>query len=54
MIIVWLGLIKKFFDCGWFKALLIAIVAIIVFIIISMILVLLGFVALSAMLPYSV
>ena len=28
--VVWLGLIKHFFDCGWGKALLIAIVAAII------------------------
>jgi len=36
--IVWLGLIKHFFDCGWLKALLIAIVAFIVLIIIAVVL----------------
>ncbi len=38
MIIVWLALIKHFFDCGWLKALAIAIIAIIVYIIIFVIL----------------
>ncbi len=38
MIIVWLALIKHFFDCGWFKALAIAIVAVVVFVIIFFIL----------------
>ena len=38
MIIVWLGLIKHFFDCGWIKAFAIAVVAVIVFIIIFFIL----------------
>jgi hypothetical protein len=51
MMIVWLGLIKHFFDCGWVKALIIAIVAIILFIVITTILVILGFVALTAFLP---
>ncbi len=37
-LIVWLGLIKHFFDCGWLKALLTAIVAFIVLIIIAVIL----------------
>jgi hypothetical protein len=36
--IVWLGLIKHFFDCGWLKAFLIAIVAFIVLIIIAVVL----------------
>src|SRR5512136_3062608 len=38
MLIVWLYLIKHFFDCGWLKALLIAIVTIVVFIIIGVVL----------------
>lgn len=52
MLIVWLALIKHFFDCGWAKALLVAIVAVVIFIIISFVLVLLGFVALTALLPF--
>ena len=50
-VIIWLGLIKRFFDCGWVKALLIAIVAIVIFIIIAAVLALIGFVALGAFLP---
>lgn len=42
MLIVWLYLIKHFFDCGWLKALLIAIVFVIIFVIIVVILGLLG------------
>ena len=38
MIIVWLALIKHFFDCGWLKALAIAIVAVIIYVIIFFIL----------------
>jgi hypothetical protein len=38
MFVVWLGLIKHFFDCGWLKALIIAIVAVIIFAIIFFIL----------------
>jgi len=51
VVIVWLGLIKHFFDCGWAKALLIAIVAIIIFIIIAGVLAFIGFLALRAFLP---
>jgi small-conductance mechanosensitive channel len=47
MLIVWLYLIKHFFDCGWLKALLIAIVAVIVFIIIGVVLALIGFAVFS-------
>jgi hypothetical protein len=42
MLIIILGLVKHFFDCGWIKALLISIVALIIFIIIAAILALLG------------
>jgi hypothetical protein len=38
MIIVWLGLIKHFFDCGWLKALAISIIAWIIYWIITLIL----------------
>jgi hypothetical protein len=42
MLFVWLGLIKHFFDCGWFKAFAIAIVSVIVFVIIVFLLGLIG------------
>ncbi len=49
--VVWLGLIKHFFDCGWLKAFAVAIVAVIVFVIIVAILAIvgLGIVALSGL-----
>jgi hypothetical protein len=31
LLIVWLALIKHFFDCGWLKALAIAVVAVVIF-----------------------
>jgi hypothetical protein len=40
--IVWLGLIKYFFECGWLRALGIAIVAVIIYVIIVVILGLIG------------
>ena len=43
MLIIWLALIRHFFDCGWLKALVIAIVAAIIFVIIVAIIALLGF-----------
>jgi hypothetical protein len=43
MLIVWLALIKHFFECGWMKALAIAIIAVIVFIIIIAILAVVGY-----------
>lgn len=42
MFIVWLGLIKHFFDCGWLKAFTIAIVAVIIFLVIAAILAVIG------------
>ncbi len=42
-LIIWLYLVKHFFDCGWLKSLLISIVAVIIFFIIAVILGLLGF-----------
>jgi len=42
MFIVWLALIKHFFDCGWLKALIIAIIAVIIFTVILAILALIG------------
>ncbi len=43
MFVIWLALIKHFFDCGWLKAFVIAIVAVIFFVVIVAILALLGF-----------
>ena len=42
-LIVWLALVKHFFDCGWLMALAISILAVIFFIVIAIILGLLGF-----------
>ena len=49
VIVLWLALIKKFFDCGWAKAFLIALIAAVIFIVIGAVLVLLGLVALRAL-----
>ena len=35
--IIWLGLIKHFFDCGWIKAFIIAVLAVIIQIVVSFI-----------------
>ena len=48
-LIIWLYLVKRFFDCGWLKAFVIAIIALIVMAIIAAVLVLLGFGVLSAL-----
>ena len=50
MFIIWLALIKHFFDCGWLKALAIAIIAVIIFIIIVAVLAVVGFGALTLLL----
>jgi hypothetical protein len=42
MFIVWLALIKHFFDCGWLMALAIAIIAVILFVIIVAVLAFVG------------
>ena len=53
MIVVWIALIRHFFDSGWLKALAIAIIAGIIYLIISLILsfilVMLGFSALPSL-----
>ena len=43
MFVIWLALIKHFFDCGWLKAFTIAIIAVIIFVIIIAILAIVGF-----------
>ena len=42
LLIVWLAMIKHFFDCGWLMALAIAIIAVIIFVVIAAILLVLG------------
>ena len=42
MFFVWLGLIKHFFDCSWFKAFAIAVISVVVFVIIAFVLALVG------------
>ncbi len=42
-LVVWLALVKHFFDCGWLKALAISIFAVLIFIAIAIILGLIGF-----------
>ena len=54
VLVIWLALIKHFFDCGWGYALLIAILGVIILIVIAFILVLVGLTTLTQMLPYTV
>ena len=42
MFVIWLALIKHFFDCGWIMALAIAIIAVIFFIVIVAVLAFIG------------
>lgn len=42
MFILWLALIKHFFDCGWLMAFAIAIVAVIIFVVIAVVLAVIG------------
>ena len=42
MFIIWLALIKHFFDCGWLMAFAIAVIAVLVFVVIVAILALVG------------
>ena len=48
-LIVWIALIKHFFDAGWGKAILIGIIAIIVLIIIAFVLAFLGIAAIAGL-----
>ena len=50
MFVVWLALIKHFFDCGWLKAFAIAVVAVIIFVVIAAILAFIGIGILSLVL----
>jgi hypothetical protein len=42
MFIIWLALIKHFFDCGWLMAFAIAIIAVIIFVVIVTLLTIVG------------
>ena len=43
MFIVWLALIKHFFDCGWIMAFAVALIAVVIIIVLGIILGLIGF-----------
>jgi hypothetical protein len=42
LLIIWLALVKHFFDCGWLKAFVISILAVIIFVVIVAILAIIG------------
>jgi chromate transport protein ChrA len=52
VLIVWLALTKHFFDCGWLRAFLIALVAVVIFVVIGVVLALLGVFALRTLLSF--
>jgi hypothetical protein len=47
VLIIWLALVKHFFDCGWLKALAISIVAVLIFIAIAVVLAIIGITIIS-------
>ena len=47
VLIIWLALVKHFFDCGWLKALAISIVAVLIFIAIAVVLAIIGIAIIS-------
>jgi hypothetical protein len=52
MFVVWLALIKHFFDCGWLMAFAIAVIAVIVFVVIVFVLALIGIAVIGLGLPF--
>ena len=42
LLIIWLALVKHFFDCGWLKAFVISVLAVIIFAVIVAILAIIG------------
>ena len=53
LLIVWLALIKHFFDCGWLKALLIAIVAVVIFaVVIAILAIILAIIGIGLLSPW--
>jgi hypothetical protein len=47
MFVIWLALVKHFFDCGWLMAFAISVVAVIVFVVIVVVLALIGIAAIG-------
>jgi hypothetical protein len=37
MLVIWLGLVKHFFDCGWVKAFIISVIALVIAIVIMLV-----------------
>ncbi len=53
VLVIWLALVKHFFDCGWLKALAIAIVAILIFIAVAVLVALIFGIALAGFIGFS-
>ncbi len=47
MFIIWLALVKHFFDCGWLMAFAISVIAVIIFVVIIAILAVIGIAAIG-------
>ena len=53
LLIVWLALIKHFFDCGWIKAFIIAVVAVVIFaVVIAILAIILAIIGIAALAPW--
>lgn len=53
MFIIWLALVKHFFDCGWLKAFVISIIAVLLFIVIAVVIALIFGFAIVGLLGFS-
>jgi hypothetical protein len=53
LLIIWLALIKHFFDCGWIKAFIIAILAVVIFaIVIAILAIILAIIGIGILAPW--
>jgi hypothetical protein len=53
LLIVWLALIKHFFDCGWIKAFAIAVVAVVIFaVVIAILAILVAIIGIGVLSPW--
>jgi len=53
LMIIWLALIKHFFDCGWIKAFVIAVVAVVIFaIVIAILAIILAIIGIGVLSPW--
>jgi hypothetical protein len=53
LLIIWLALIRHFFDCGWIKAFIIAVVAVVIFaIVIAILAIILTIIGIGILAPW--